>query len=820
MFELRFPLAACVLLCLATDLAQAGESSRIVNFAQDVQPILIRNCDRCHGVRNQEGGLQLNLRESVFGKADSDLPIVVKRDAKASLLIKRISGDELGDVMPIDSHPLSPREIETIRLWIRDGADWPDSLSIPKHWAYQSIVRPDLPANRTDSAVDYFVRRRLKSRGLDLSTRLDRPRLIRRLSLALTGIPPTPSEVDEFVLDESEAACETVVDRLLDSHRYGERWAVPWLDHARYADSNGFQADQIRQNWAYRDWVIRAFNDDMPFDQFVIDQIAGDLREDATIDQRIATGFHRMTTCNVEAGVHPEQNRVNQVVDRVNTTATVFLGTTLECAQCHNHKYDPFSQRDYYKLFAYFNNTPLEVKKTSGVTWDFYGPKMKLSVSESQELERDAAHRRWEALKTERQSLADAADEPFQAWLTARKARDKENTNLDRLRTAFEKKHPPLQDIDQRIDAAKATIDRLAPVTTLVMIEMTEPRETFVMIRGDYENLGQAVAAGTPEKLPAADSEAPGDRMQLARWLTSTENPLPARVTVNRWWAELLGRGIVSTPEDFGTQGDSPTHPELLDWLASELIASGWSMKQIHKTIVMSNAFQQTALTTPELLEADPDNRWISRGPRFRLSAELVRDNALAVSGLLSEKMFGPPIMPYQPDRIWRSVGRNQPKWETATDEDRFRRGVYVVWKRAAPYPSFVNFDAPNRGSCTVNRGRSNTPLQALTLLNDPAYTEMAFALAARIIREAAEPSDEQRIQFAVRTALSRSATVQEFKILEELLDHERELINSDPSLVAKRTADNDLAGVDAEELTVWFAVANALLNLDELICQ
>jgi hypothetical protein len=497
----------------------------------------------------------------------------------------------------------------------------------------------------------------------------------------------------------------------------------------------------------------------------------------------------------------------------------------LECAQCHDHKYDPFSQRDYYKLFAYFNNTPLEVKKTSGVTWDFYGPKMELPGSESRTLEREAKQQDLELLKAERQRLVEESEEAFQTWISARKTKNKEDKKIQRLRAAFEKQHPLLQTLDQRISAAKVARDRLAPLTTLVMVEMAQPRETFVMIRGDYENLGQAVAAGTPEYLPADNSAAPPDRMQLARWITSAENPLLARVTVNRWWAELFGRGIVSTPEDFGTQGDSPTHPGLLDWLASELILSGWSMKQIHKQIVMSEAFQQSARATPELLEVDPDNRWISRGPRFRLPAELVRDNALAISGLLSKKMFGPPVMPYQPKQVWRSVGRNQPKWVTATDEDRFRRGIYVVWKRAAPYPSFVNFDAPNRGSCTVNRGRSNTPLQALTLLNDPAYTEMAIAFAARIISESVDTSDEERIQFAVRCALARRSSKREREILTELVNHERELIKRDPSLAAKRTAGhdriaNDFKGVDPVELAVWFAVANALLNLDEVICQ
>ncbi len=424
-----------------------------------------------------------------------------------------------------------------------------------------------------------------------------------------------------------------------------------------------------------------------------------------------------------------------------------------------------------------------------------------------------------ESLETERKRVVDEADKIFQATLVSSTDRRKVK-NVQRLRKEFDRQHSPLTKMDQQIEAAKKAVKSLEPATTLVMLEMPEPRETYVMIRGEYESLGEAVAPGTPESIPTIDSDAPADRMQLARWLTSAENPLLSRVTVNRWWAELFGRGMVGTPEDFGTQGDSPTHPELLDWLASELIDSGWSMKQIHRTIVMSAAFRQSSRSTLDLLEADPDNRWISRGPRFRLPAELVRDNALAISGLLSHRMFGPPIMPYQPARIWRSVGRNQPKWVTAMDDNRYRRGVYVVWKRAAPYPSFVNFDAPNRSSCTVNRGRSNTPLQALTLLNDPAYTEMAYAFAARIITESGSTGDEERIQFAIRCALARTASSRETKILRRLIDQQRKLLVNDPTLVSKRTAGNNHENVDPTELAAWFAVANTLLNLDEVICQ
>jgi hypothetical protein len=825
------------------------------------------------------------------------------------------------------------------------------------------------------------------------------------------------------------------VDELLQSPHYGERWAVPWLDLARYADSNGFQADQLRDNWAYRDWVIRAFNQGLPFDQFVIDQIAGDLRENSTVDQRIATGFHRMTTCNVEAGVHPEANRVNQVVDRVNTTATVFLGTTIECAQCHDHKYDPFTQRDYYRLFAFFNNTPLEVKNTAGVTWDFFGPSMDLPMAESQQQQREQLLAEVNRVKQQRNEVSLNLEVGFQDWLDRLRqhgtatwrmivperfetsgderfevladgavllsgnvpdtvehvftidpgdqivtairvdvltddslpgkgpgrgdpqrsnmilnefscqwldngktanveligaaadfsqngwdvggaidgdrktgwaiapqfgkphwasfllaeplrptapgqrlrvtltqlygngrvigkprislfAGDPEFLNLDpktqrlaekedlterelrSLRAAFENHHPQLTQLDGRLTQLNRELARVTPPTTLVMQELVSPRETFVMIRGDYEKPGERVFPGTPATFAAGNSQLnkssqPGaalrpethsDRMELAMWLTSPENPLLSRVTVNRWWAEIFGVGLVSTPEDFGIQGELPSHPELLDWLAAELMDSDWSMKHMHKLMVMSQAFGQSATITPQLAEIDPDNRSLARGPRFRLSAELVRDNGLAISGLLSEKMFGEPVMPFQPDNFWRSIGRNQPTWKSAENEDRFRRGLYVVWKRAAPYPSFINFDAPDRGSCTVQRGRSNTPLQALTLLNDPAYAEMSLALADRILSESPSSDDSSRIEYAMQLAIARKPSTHEAEILMELLRSERQVLADQPGMVQART-ERPFDGMrlrceDRQELAAWFAVANAILNLDETICQ
>jgi hypothetical protein len=796
-----FVLACAILVPVTT---KAGQP---VDFVHDVQPILRRNCYRCHGSQKQQGSLQLNLRESAFATADSDQLVIVPHDADASLLIRRLFDEDCGDVMPLDGQPLSNADIGILRRWVAEGAVWPDELAEPQHWAYRPIDHPQVPrlagSFAAANSIDQFILRQLGERGLEPSPRADRARLLRRVSLALIGLPPSPDEVDSFLRDTSPDAYERVVDRLLSLDRYGERWAVPWLDLARYADSNGFQADQIRDNWAYRDWVIRAFNQNMPFDQFVIDQIAGDLRPNPSADQQIATGFHRMTTCNVEAGVDPEANRVNQIVDRVNTTATVFLGTTMECAQCHDHKYDPFTQRDYYQLFAYFNNTPLEVENTSGVTWDFYGPKMALPLN-------DSAQRQYDELQLQ---LADRKSE-----------RERAAAERKKLQAAFDKHDPELTRIDQHISRLEKQIQESKP-TTLVMVEMEQPRETFILTRGDYENPADRVEPGTPEELPPISGfQRTGDRLELAKWLTSPENPLLARVTVNRWWGEFFGTGIVNTAEDFGTQADDPSHPELLDWLATELIESGWSMKHVHKLIVMSEAFRQRARVTSELLEADPNNRWLARGPRFRLSAEIVRDNALAISGLLSAKMYGPPIMPYQPDNIWRSVGRNQPTWQASESEDRFRRGIYVICKRAAPYPSFVTFDSPDRGNCTVRRARTNTPLQALTLLNDPAYVEMALAMADRVMSESPLKSDEGRIRYAMVLALARPAESHEVDVLKALLTREREMLTKNQEMVQARTRlpfkGMRLQSDDTAELAAWFAIANAVLNLDESVNQ
>ena len=994
-----------------------------VDFQRDVRPILMRHCSRCHGDKQNEGGLRLSTKQHAFAPSDSEEPVIKPGNASDSLLIKRIVDDELGDQMPGDAQPLSEAEIKTLSDWIDQGAKWPDGFD-GRHWAYIKPVRPEPPSvsvPRHGNDVDRFIAARMARAGLEPTTRANKAKLLRRVSLTLTGLPPSIDDLDAFLTDKSDDAYERAVDRLLASPRYGERWAQHWLDLARYADSNGFQADQLREIWAYRDWVINALNDDMPFDQFTIEQLAGDMLPDATIDQRIATGFHRTVPTNVEAGVHPEENRHNQVFDRVNTTGTVFLGATIECAQCHDHKYDPFSQEEYYKLFAFFNNTPLEVKLNSGVQWELDGPKMDLPLTPTKqklyddlktqvasltakqiEAAGDAKTRRqweervrdalvagieWKTLEPTKTAstggetfsvlddgsvlaggtvpkrkttytiefdqpitnatvirldamlhpslpgngpgrgdkvrnnfvlhefkafirrgkklepvklisaradyaqpnwvsaglidgdiktgwaiadqfskahwatltfaepittlhgeslviklvqnygsgrtlgrikLSTYSGEPSAAGINSKLADALRKTNQLRTKPEqtlvnnhFAASNPVAAKLKSRLADLQKRIKTIKPPSTLIMVEMEEPRKSHVLNRGNYLEPETPVEPGTPSIFHSFDAKQfEPNRLGLAKWLVSKDNPVVARVVVNRWWTEIFGRGLVETPEDFGTQSEPPTHPQLLDWLATEFMESGWSMKRMHKLIVMSAAFQRSSAISSESLQLDPKNKWYSRGPRFRLPAESIRDNALTIAGLLETKMAGPPIMPYQPNNIWRTVGRNAPKWKTASTTDRFRRGIYIVWRRAAPYPSFVNFDAPDRAACVVNRPRTNTPNQALTLLNDPAYLELAFGLAHRMI--VGGETTTSRIEHGFRRCVARKPTPEEIAIVTKLYQTELVRVKQNPKqadALFKTVAEFTVpTGVDPIELAAWFVVANALLNLDETI--
>ena len=648
-------------------------------------------------------------------------------------------------------------------------------------WSFTPPRRPAVPttADCGGNPIDAFVLQKLKQNALAPSPGEQPEVLLRRLYLDLIGLPPTPTQMDAFLADHSAGAYERVVDELLASPRFGEKYARHWLDMARYADSNGYQRDGFRTLWPYRDWVIKAMNADKPYDQFAVEQLAGDLLPNATLDQKIATGFNRGTTVNVEAGTVPEADRVGQVVDRVNVMGTAFLGLTVGCAQCHDHKFDPITQRDYYRLFAYFNQTPIESKYNGK---DMASQEFTDAPSVVVSGTADDLHRHGELMAAYR-----------------------------KLQSATSDKVDPKT--EKQLTELRKQIDAIAIVATLVMQDMPQTRQTCILKRGQYDTPLEQVEPGTPAVLPALDATQAHNRLDLARWITSEKNPLFARVAVNRWWAEIFGRGIVATADDFGTQGERPTHGELLDWLAVELRENGWSMKHMVRLMVTSAAYRQSARVTAERLRADPDNALLSRGPRFRMPAEMIRDNALAVAGLLSGKMFGPPAFPLQPPNVWRVTGVVDNTYRTSSGEERWRRGIYTILRRSAPYPSFMNFDASDRSLCVVRRARTNTPLQALTLMNDPVYVEAAKALAGRIGADAPDDSIEHRVEFGWRLCVSRNPTAKEASLL-------RDLYRQELARAQAKTDKTHAVGAKTAEEQAWFYVATVLLNLDETITK
>jgi mono/diheme cytochrome c family protein len=806
----------------AKELPPAAE--RKVDFASEIAPIFAQRCFACHGEDEQEGRLRLDAK-AIVERGGLSGPLLIAGKSGESLLVQRLAGRGDAVQMPPEEEPLSDEQIGLVRAWIDQGAVWPRGFGsevkeLDRHWAYKQPVKLALPnvkhSNWAKNAIDHFVLAKLESLGQQPAPEAEKAQLLRRVSLDLIGLPPTLDELKEFLADDSPAAYEQTVDRLLASERYGERWARHWLDLVRYADSNGYQADQIRELWPYRDWVVKAMNDDMPLDQFTLEQLAGDLLPNSTTAQKIATGMHRATTCNVEAGVDPEENRVNQVIDRVNVTSTVWLGTTMECVQCHNHKYDPFAQRDYYSLFAFFNNTPLEVKLESGVQFELAGPAMELPLSPEQLAERVELQKQRDAMQAE---IASRTKSPAKPAPDANECVDDGKSADAEGETAEEK---PLKDLKASLAAMNEQLKAIKPTSTLVMIEMNQPRETHIFKRGNFLTPGAAVSADTPRELHPFASELPRNRVGLASWLVCQENPLVGRVFVNRWWAEMFGAGLVETLEDFGSQAEPAVYPELLDWLAVEFAENGWSMKKLQKMIVMSATYRQSSAITPEAMETDPYNKLLARGPRFRLPAETIRDNALAISGLLTHKLGGPPVFPPQPEGIWRHVGRNAPKYAVSKDEDRYRRGLYVVWRRSAPYPSFTTFDAPDRAAACIKRPRTNTPLQALTLMNDPAYLEIAGALAERFAMEASELSIKDRIIAGFKRAVARAPNEAELLELEQI--YEQQLTRYQGDIAAAKKLLGAAAFPPDEsaiaERAAWFYVATVLLNLDETITK
>ncbi|HTQ55767.1 MAG TPA: PSD1 and planctomycete cytochrome C domain-containing protein [Bryobacteraceae bacterium] len=984
----------------------------------NIQPILNASCVPCHHGARPSAGLSLDSAKAVARGGRSGAVVHPGRSA-ASLLFQRITSPDQAARMPLGGKPLPAETVSLIREWIESGAPGlPELARAPraKHWAYIPPVRPEVPAVRNQAwvrnPIDSFVLARLEKEGLRPSPEASRETLIRRVSLDLIGLPPSPREIDEFLSDTRPDAYERLVDRLLANPHYGERWARPWLDLARYADTNGWEKDQRRSIWEYRDWVIDALNRDMPFDEFTIEQLAGDLLPNPTVEQRIATGFNRNTLFNEEGGVDKDEELWVKLVDRVNTTATTWLGSTLACAQCHNHKFDPFTQKEYYQFLAFFNNSEYTKKHYGDTTYKYIETKLSLPTPEQEKQRKKLQQRidrlearlktqtpkldreqgRWEremrsletgwrpvevtaarsragavlSRQTDGSWLAsgDHADSdtyvlearlPNPAAVTALRIEALPDASLPRggpgrdvygnfaltdlrveivsaagqaepvtmaklasdgghVKTKKDRPETPLWDVDAtrdehrvprqlvlllgtRLSAEQSVLritlvqasefagqeigrfrvseteapapDRVAEVpadlrpvlalapaartkkqtgelseafrkvapslasgraelkqrqdqmdalhipTTLVMRDRAgdEPLSAVMRVRGSFLSPGEKVYAGTPQALNPWPADQPKNRLGLARWIVSRDNPLTSRVAVNRTWEQFFGHGIVETSEDFGTQGERPVDPELLDWLAVEFMDRGWSRKALQRLIVTSSTYRQDSRVTPELEQRDPYNRLLARGPRFRVEAEMVRDIVLSASGLLSPKIGGPSVFPYQPQGVW-DMPYNDDKWKMSIGEDRYRRGIYTFIRRTSPYPSMTVFDAPSREICTVRRVRTNTPLQALTTLNDPVFFEAAQALALRVSREAG-PDPAARAALAFRLCTGRRPNAGEVDTIVRNYEAQRDALMKDPQRSARITG----AAADPQA-AAWVMIANALLNLDETLTK
>lgn len=1044
MRPLKCPILPLILLTMPALAMAAGER---VQFNRDVRPILTENCYYCHGPdpKHREADLRLDVREA----AVEDGAIVPGNPSDSELIARILTKDEDDLMPPPDSHKiLKPREKEILQRWVSEGAEYQG------HWAFERPVRPEVPAiPGAAHPVDAFVLERLAQEKLGLSPEAERATLIRRLTLDLTGLPPAPDEVNTFVADPSPNAYEKVVDRLLKSPFYGEHMAAQWLDFARYADSHGFQTDSSRIMWPWRDWVIRAFNDNMPFDQFTVEQLAGDLLPEPSLSQQVATGFHRNHRINGEGGIIDEEWRIENIIDRVDTTGATWMGLTLGCARCHDHKYDPISQKEFYELFAFFNNIdetgvirggsnriggnpgpsihvpdagqakqleslkaavakaeavvkkeeqklpaliaawepgfkrelaqskpqwqplmPTQVKSTHGTTFDrvedgSYLAKGAAPAKETYVIEAPLPKGSFSGLRLdvlpdpslpdgsvgrnsngnfvltriEAEIQAPSLDNPLRVTFTdaeaeysqpgwrvesliseanAKNARRKPPEKSDRgkgwavsgnTRRESNRAMVLVRDVvsvpaDARItvklvhdslskhqigrfrldwcslpsDMVALAGDGAAPANVLallkldqkkrnakhiealsafyrsgfdspvkaadtalatarkkfesfesklpsvmVMKELPEPRTAHILLRGEYANPGDEVTPATPAVLPPLPEKAPLNRLTLARWLVSPDHPLTARVWVNRQWERFFGKGLVKSSENLGVQSDPPSHPELLDWLATEFMQSGWDMKHLQKLIVMSSTYRQSSAMThlpAGLLERDPENRLLARGPRLRLPAEAIRDQALAISGLLDPSIGGPSVRPYMPEGVWdeTSVYGDLRNYKPDTQGGLYRRTLYTIWKRTAAPPTMLLFDSPSRETCTVKRARTNTPLQALALLNEITYVEAARVLAQRMIIEGGRTSQE-RIRWAFHRATGRHPDARELAVLSDGLDRQRKLYHAKPEAAGQLIATGEsptVERVDPTELAAYTVTANVLLNLDEVLTK
>jgi cytochrome c553 len=856
------------------------------DYEKQIHPLLAAHCVKCHGPTKEESGLRLDSLAGMLKGGYAGPAIEAGQGAKSRLVAAMLGKDDLS-IMPPDGPKMKADDIAMVTRWIDAGAIGPKLATIAAgpttaaksadHWSYKPVRVGELPkvANTTwaRNGIDRFVLAKLEAAGLAPSPEANRSTLIRRLSLDLTGLLPSPAEVEAFQYDNSPDAYEKLVDRLLASPHYGERWGRHWLDAARYADSNGYTIDSGRSIWKYRDYVINALNADLPFDKFTIDQIAGDMLPNATQDQQVATGFHRNTLVNEEGGTDKEQFRVEAVVDRVSTVSTVWLGLTVACARCHDHKYDAISQREFYQLFALLNNceepllqfpTEHQAKELPALQAEFdsvtkrLGDVEKSSPGRQREWEK-TLRSQIEKLKADGDSaeIVGALDDVSKALMTAEGKRTEPQKLL--LAEKWKKFDPERLPLDAHLAELNAKLKQLKSkiTTTLIVREMPQPRESYIHIRGDFLRKGTTVTGGTLASLPALKTEkASATRLDLARWLVDPKNPLTPRVTVNRMWQQYFGTGLVATENDFGTQGDRPTHPELLDFLADRFVRGGeasvanaksspWSQKALHRLIVTSATYRQSSAMRPELLERDPYNKLLARQSRTRLEAETIRDAALTASGLLARDVGGPSVYPPQPEGIY-AFTQNKKFWPATTGPDRYRRGMYTYFWRSGPYPFLVTFDAPDANAACTRRIRSNTPLQALTLANDPAFVEMARGAALRILSEAPGSSDVDRLAYAFRVCFAREARPVEIERLHRYLIAERSApvpvvssaaassatagpakLQANAAASATTPATNGAAAVlpapvekPSPEVIAWTSVARVLMNLDEFIVR
>ena len=1005
-------------------------ADRQIDFVTDIQPLLRKTCYSCHGAEEQEAGLRLDIKSRALDGGDSGKSII-PGDSATSRLITLVAGlDEDAGIMPPDGEgtPLTAEQIALLRAWIDQGASWPDSTAgsatQSSHWSFQPIASPQVPTQQEAAwirnPIDAFILLRLEAEGIQPADEASRETLMRRVYLDLLGLPPTPQELNAFLNDSRGDAYERMVERALSSPQYGERWGRHWLDLARYADSDGYEKDRARPHaWRYRNWVIDALNADLPYDQFSIEQIAGDMLPDATLEQQVASGFHRNTLHNTEGGADPEEDRVKKTVDRTNTVGAIWLGLTVGCAQCHSHKYDPLTQREYYQLYAFFNDideadidAPLaadqERLRLAKAAFDAEHAKLTDAVKDYEATQLAAAQATWEATALDKavvwrtiepttasskngatlqrqddaswlatgtntvsdvytvEAVVDAErvsavrlevlpdkslvkegpgradngnfvlttfavhasptsgdqgpqkieltnakadfsqndwqvekainDSPTDGWAVSPEIGKRHvavfeakaavgfaggtkltfvldqtynlsNThNIGRFRLShtsaqlpvtlegmpvevanalakaaaertvdeqkqvaayFRSVDPELNRLNQIVTTHAKNAPAASDVKAQTVTQVTQPRQANIHIRGDFLNKGEPVVALTPSVLPGlADDKSRHDRFQFARWLFAADNPLTARVTVNRVWQQIFGRGIVTTVDDFGTQGEPPTHPELLDWLASEFQRQDWSVKQLQRLIVTSATYRQSATFRTDLAEVDPHNALLARQQRRRVEAETIRDIALAASGLLDARIGGPSVRPPQPAEYSGLTYANSAKWQVSNGGDAYRRGLYTFFQRTSPYPMLMTFDSPDSTECCTQRSQSNTPLQALTLWNDPAFYECAQAFGLRVVTEVPPRSEltqtmRERASYAFMLCLSRRPTDDELAEVIALRLAQQKLAEADAEatkqIVGKHVVPD---GSSPEELAAWIIVTRTLINLDEFITR